>query len=79
MKFSKRVDVPPDSKLSWGDSLRNHALGTTFYPDGDRHTVRGGEGCNALPWRRTYDLSYGKLFHHSCLSHLQSGTQQRTG
>jgi hypothetical protein len=79
MKISKRVDVPPDSKLSWGDSLRNHALGTTFYPDGDRHTIRVGEGCNALPRRRTYDLSFGKLFHHSCLSHSHSGTQQRTG
>lgn len=33
MKISKRVDVPPDSKLSWGDWLRNHALGTTFQAD----------------------------------------------
>ena len=36
MKISKRVDVPPDFKLSWGDSLRNHALGTTFQADCNR-------------------------------------------
>ena len=53
MKISNRVDVPPDSKLSWGDWLRNHALGTTFYPDGYRHAIRVGVGCNALPRRRT--------------------------
>jgi hypothetical protein len=79
MKISKRVDVPPRSNIPSVIGSRNHALGTTFYPDGDRHTIRVGEGCNALPRRRTYDLSYVKLFHHSCLSHLHSGTQQRTG
>jgi hypothetical protein len=79
MKISKRVDVPPRSNIPSVIGSRNHALGTTFYPDGYRNTIRVGEGYNALPWRRTYDLSYVKLFHHSCLPRSHSGTKQRIG